>query len=202
MIPGGIRPTTWETLLCVWETFTGVRDGKNARSDRLIVYVLLALGIAFAVISTFHLETFRGLRGFSPSLPPTALDTDTPRLRSLADELKLASQQRARGALWVQAMRERGRDLFARLTPEPSIVPELSIPDISIDPPPEIVVKAVMKSDKSWAVVVDIAGAGSGLILRPGDSFMEGRGKIVRMDGDRLIVRWDGREWAAVPGLF
>jgi hypothetical protein len=64
------------------------------------------------------------------------------------------------------------------------------------------VVKAVMKSKDSWAIVVDIAGAGSGLILRPGDSFMEGRGKVVRMEGDRLIVRWDGREWTAVPGLF
>ena len=195
-----IRPTKYETLLCVWETFTGVRDGKGARYGRLAVWGFLALGIVFASASYSRLTELREPREPALSLPPAALDVDKARLRSLAGGLKLASRQRARSALRVQAIRERGRNLFA-VPPSPTpAVPELFEPEVS--PPPEIVVKAVMKLGNSWAVVVDIAGAGSGLILRPGDSFMEGKGKVVRMDGDHLIVRWDGREWTAVPGLF
>ena len=195
-----IRPTAWEMLLCVWEAFTGVRDGKAVWYGRIAVWGFLALGIVFASASCSRLSELREPREPALSLPPAALDADKARLRSLADRLKLASRQRARSALRVQTMRERERNLFA-VPPSPTpAVPELFEPEVS--PPPEIVVKAVMKLGNSWAVVVDIAGAGSGLILRPGDSFMEGRGQVVRMDGDQLIVRWDGREWTAVPGLF
>lgn len=195
-----IRPTKYETLLCVWETFTGVRDGKGARYGRLAVWGFLALGIVFASASYSRLTELREPREPALSLPPAALDVDKARLQSLSGELRLALQQRAHSALWVQTMRERGRNLFAPPpSPQPP-APELS--GLEVSPPPEIVVRAVMKSKDSWAIVVDIAGAGSGLILRPGDSFMEGRGKVVRMEGDRLIVRWDGREWTAVPGLF
>lgn len=195
-----IRPTTWEMLLCVWENFTGIQDRKAARFWRLASWALLALGTIFALASTFHLRDYLEAKVFTPSLPQAALGTDKARLQSLSGELRLALQQRAHSALWVQTMRERGRNLFAPPpSPQPP-APELS--GLEVSPPPEIVVKAVMKSKDSWAIVVDIAGAGSGLILRPGDSFMEGRGKVVRMEGDRLIVRWDGREWTAVPGLF
>ena len=200
MTLGGLRPTTWETLLCAWETFTGVRSGKTARAWRLVVWGLLALEIAFAAASYSQLTELREPGDLIPSPTPATLDTDKTRLLTLRDGLRMAMQQRANSGLWVQIMRERGRDLFAGLPSLQLAVPELS--GLEVSPPPEIVVKAVMKFEDSWSVVADIAGAGSGLVLHPGDSFMEGRGKVVRMEGNRLIVRWDGREWTAVPGLF
>ncbi|MCR4817626.1 MAG: hypothetical protein K5841_01565 [Fretibacterium sp.] len=204
MIPAGIRPTKWETLCYLWEIFTGVRDGKAVRFWRFICWVLLGTGITFAAASYSHLLKLQETKNFISSLPSLAWDTDKARLQSLSDGLHLALQQRARSTLLVQAMRERGRsNLFAVQTfSKPSAVPDLNDQDISISPPPEIVVRAVMKAGKSWTAIVDIAGADSGLILHPGDSFMDGRGKAVRMDGDKLIVLWDGREWTAVPGLF
>ncbi|MCR5347258.1 MAG: hypothetical protein K6E38_05715 [Fretibacterium sp.] len=196
-----IRPKTRELVLCLWENFTGVRSGKKAWRGRIACWIFLSVGISLAAAGYLHLMGLRETKRFAPSLPLAVLDAEKARLSALSDEMRLTVLQRGQSALRVQSMRERGKNPFsAPLFSQPPASPEPSVPEVT--PPPEIVVKAVLKAGKNWAAVIDIAGGGNGLVVRPGDSFMDGKGKVVRIDGSGLVVRWNGREWNAVPGLF
>ena len=74
-------------------------------------------------------------------------------------------------------------------------------PGALIEPPPEIVVRAIMMLGKQRTAVMDIAGLGSGLIVRQGDTFMGKKGRIVRIAADKVVVRWAGKNWDIAPGF-
>ncbi|MBR1672873.1 MAG: hypothetical protein IJ702_08095 [Fretibacterium sp.] len=200
MTGGDIRPTWGEALLCLWEDFTGINDGKNIRTWRAACCVLLALGTVFAVLSARQMKEPQASEPFASSLSSVVPDSERASLQALAEGLREITSLRGGSASWGQNMGAEGRMPFSALPPSSALVPDL--PGEEASPLPEIVVRAVMRVGGKWAAVVDIAGGGSGLVVRPGDAFMEGRGQIVRIGSGGLVVRWDGREWSVAPGLF
>ena len=54
---------------------------------------------------------------------------------------------------------------------------------------------------KDKTAVMDIAGVGSGLIVRQGDTFMGRKGRIVRIAADKVVVRWADKNWDVAPGF-
>ena len=67
--------------------------------------------------------------------------------------------------------------------------PVLPQVDVVVEPPPDIVVRAIMILGKERKAVMDIAGLGSGMIVRQGDTFMGKKGRIVKIAADKVVVQ-------------
>lgn len=57
---------------------------------------------------------------------------------------------------------------------------------------PMIWVKAVLIKGNDAAAVVDIEGYGEGIILKKGGAFAEGKGKVIGILHDKVVVTWSG----------
>ena len=59
---------------------------------------------------------------------------------------------------------------------------------------PMIWVKAVLLRGNDAAAVVDIDGFGEGIILKKGASFAGGKGRVVSIKNDKVVVTWSGQQ--------
>jgi hypothetical protein len=58
-----------------------------------------------------------------------------------------------------------------------------------------------MVMGKQSVAVMDIPGVGNGIIFKAGDTFMERKGRIVRITPDKVILSWGGKNWDVAPGF-
>jgi hypothetical protein len=58
-----------------------------------------------------------------------------------------------------------------------------------------------MLMGKQSVAVMDIPGVGDGMIFKAGDTFMEKRGRVVRITSDKVILSWGGRTWDVPLGF-
>ena len=70
-----------------------------------------------------------------------------------------------------------------------------------VEPPPEITLRAIMVIDKTKTALIDIAGVGTGLLVKQGDTFLNREGRIVRITNDKVVVRWKKKTWNVTPGF-
>ena len=49
--------------------------------------------------------------------------------------------------------------------------------------------------------VMDIPGVGSGMVVKVGDTFMQKKGRIVKIASDKVVLRWGGKNWDIAPGF-
>jgi Tfp pilus assembly protein PilP len=54
---------------------------------------------------------------------------------------------------------------------------------------------------KEQVAVMDIPGVGNGLLVKAGDTFMQRKGRIVRIAPDKVVVRWGNRNWDIAPSF-
>ncbi|MBQ7264144.1 MAG: hypothetical protein IJR14_10565 [Synergistaceae bacterium] len=201
--------STWrEAFAHVWGNFTGVSNEGSARTWRLLFFLLFLLGSAFAVYSYLKLKELREEKYFSPSVTPTSVEADKKRLDGMVSEVRDASTRRSNSYMSAQVMRDLNKYVFdpPSSTLDPVEYPEdrpllaqPPTPEPPVVPPPDITVKAIMVMGKTRVAVMDIAGVGSGMLVRPGDTFMNRKGRIVRIADDRVVVRWDGKTWNVAP---
>lgn len=58
---------------------------------------------------------------------------------------------------------------------------------------PMILVKAVLIRGNDAVAVVDVDGYGEGIILKKGGSFGEGKGRVVGISQDKVVITWSGQ---------
>jgi hypothetical protein len=59
---------------------------------------------------------------------------------------------------------------------------------------PMIWVKAVIIKGGAAAAVADVDGYGEGIILKKGGSFADGKGRVVSITHDKVVVTWSGQK--------
>ena len=70
-----------------------------------------------------------------------------------------------------------------------------------VKPPPKITLRAIMLMGKTRTALIDIAGVGTGLLVKQGDTFLNREGHIVRIMNDKVVVRWKKKTWNITPGF-
>ena len=145
---------------------------------------------------------------FTPSGAPAALETDRKRLEDMVAQVKATTEIRSNSSIMVQSMMDSERYTFV----DPTIFPPLVdarqgkqdsivvVPEV-IEMPPEIVLRAIMVMGKQQVAVMDIVGVGSGMVVRAGDTFMQKKGRIVRIAPDKVVMRWGGKNFDIRPNF-
>ena len=207
--------STWrDAFSYAWGNFTGVLNEGSARTLRLLFFLLFIAGSAFAVYNYLEmqkLKTEREERVMKPSVSTASVDADKNRLAKMVDAVRDASTRRISSSVTADNMRLMNKYVFdppgTRL-----IEPDVFSQDIVVvppppqiervyEPPPDITVKAIMLMGKTRVAVMDITGVGRGMLVRPGDSFLNRQGRIVRITDDKVVVRWKGKNWNVAPGF-
>lgn len=187
-----------------WGKLTGVDNTGSAVSVRLLFFLIFLLGSGWAGYRYYEMQQLREGKDFSPSVTPQTVASDKQRLDGLIEQVRAASALRSNSFVWAQSMRELGKNIFDEPTkwveaPEGGTgAPRV---EVVVEPPPNLVVRAIMILGKDKTAVMDIAGVGSGMIVRQGDTFMGKKGRIVRIAADKVVVRWAGKNWDIAPGF-
>lgn len=192
-----------------WGVLAGVIDEGSSKTYRALFFLLFIAGIAWAVFNYIKMQEMGTSKFYAPSASRTTLQQDRERLKKMIEQVSSVSSKRSSSSVWAQSMRDMNKYTFddptkARPdgdTPFLPDVPQEPVIEVVVEPPPSITVKAIMVMGKTRAAVMDIAGVGKGLIVRAGDTFGNRKGRIVRIDSDKVVVRWDGKNWNIAPGF-
>jgi hypothetical protein len=169
---------------------------------RWLFLLLFIGGVGYAVFSYQKSLVLLEEKSFFPSKPPTEAAADKKRLTNIVNEVRKTSAARANSAVAVRSMREMEKYVFAEPLPRVSTANIAVAENIDKDYPPEgIVLRAVMIMGKQSVALMDIPGVGNGKIFKVGDTFMEKKGRIVRIAPDKVILSWGGKNWDIVPGF-
>ena len=205
--------STWrEAIAYAWGTFTGVMSEGSARALRLLLFLIFIGGTAWAVYSYLELQQLRQEKTFTASVTPTTVNEDRKRLEAMIAEVRDASARRSGSVMTAQTMKDMGKYLFddpslrmAAVPPEITPLPggAAVAPQVEgvVEPPPEITLRAIMAMGKTKTALIDIAGVGTGLLVKQGDTFLNREGRIVRIMDDKVVVRWKKKTWNVTPGF-
>ena len=67
--------------------------------------------------------------------------------------------------------------------------------------PPIMFVRAIMTTGSEAIAIMDINGVGNGIIVKAGYSFLEKKGRIVKITPEKVTVRWAGKNVDITPGF-
>ena len=203
------RRSLREAIGAAWGNLTGINNEGNARTIRFAFFAIFLLGTVWAVYSYLQGQELRELETLSATPIPNQAEVDRARLEALEEQVQATTQTRVISPFTVDMM----RDNFARYPfSEPRLEPVVAVtplpdhllviePPVVIDFPPAITLRGIMIMGQQHVAVLDIQGAGTGMIVRAGDTFMQRRGRIVRVAPDRVVVNWGGRNWDIAPSF-
>jgi len=200
--------TGWGSAIgTAWGNLTGVNN--EGRVVRLLFFLIFLLGTAWAVYSYMESTTLMELEPMSAAVIASPADTDSTRLNAMIQQVETTSQRRMTSAETVRPL-----EIMARLPfddpPVPIGItvigedpPSFFIPEpvVVIEYPPHITLRGIMVMGNQQVAVIDVAGVGTGMIVRVGDTFMQRRGRVVRISHDRIVVNYAGRNWDIAPSF-
>ena len=149
------------------------------------------------------------LEEYSAVHRPSPAKADEQRLRAMIGEVESTSQLRTGSPEAVDIVeRTMAKYPFRESVMPPDIavfdptIPTIELPPIIIDYPPEgITLRAIMIIGKQHVAVMDIPGVGSGMVVKAGDTFMQKKGRVVRIAPEKVVVNWGGRNWDIAPSF-
>ena len=188
-----------------WGNLTGVNNEGNVRVIRLMFFLVFILGTAWAVWSYMQGTALLELEEIFVVPAPNPAQADRQRLDAMIQEVEGTSRLRAGSLRSVEVMEENlARYPFSepRLQVDiPSDEVTVELPVVFIDYPPEITLRGIMIMGQQNVAVIDISGVGTGMIVRAGDTFMQRKGRVVRVASDKVVVNWGGRNWDIAPSF-
>ena len=191
-----------EACGAAWGRLTGVDNEGSAAGVRLLFFLLFLLGTLGAGYRYYEMQLLGQEKTFVPSVTPQSVDADKKRLDAMMEQVRAASALRSNSVVWAQSMWDLGKHIFDDPTKWVEIPGgEVAQVEIAVEPPPDIVVRAIMILGKERKAIMDIAGLGAGMVVREGDTFMGKKGRIVRILADKVVVHWADRNWDIAPGF-
>jgi len=205
--------TSWRGAVgTAWENLTGFSSEGNIRVIRAVFFLIFLLGTAWAVwsylqgIELMELEQARAVSQTNPA------QADKTRLDTMISQVKVTSELRAVSPRTVEIMQESlAKYPFREPLFEVALPPAEDIPSVTaveppsvvyIDYPPEgITLRGIMIVGKQHVAVMDIPGVGTGMVVKAGDTFMQRRGRVVRVAPDKVVVNWGGQNWDIAPSF-
>ncbi|MDR1979463.1 MAG: hypothetical protein LBQ42_12080 [Synergistaceae bacterium] len=199
-----------EAVSVAWNNLAGINnEGGSLRLVRGLFFLIFALGTGWAVWNFINAQVLLEPPIFNEfeSTPPNDAQADKQRLDGMLREVDLTSKIRAgsstmAGSMASLSMYPFGDPLLAE-RPEPTVEEPAAVfvPEVVIEYPPEIILKAIMIMGKQQVAVMDISGVGNGMVVKVGDTFMQKKGRIVRIAPDKVVVRWGGKNWDIAPSF-
>jgi hypothetical protein len=193
-----------------WGNLTGVNNEGNVRLIRLVFFVIFLLGTAWAGWSYLQGMELVELEEYAPTPRPSQAAADRQRLDTMIAQVEAASNLRRGSPESVRVVEENfARYPFAEPLPEGVVVLvpgepfELPLPPPPPPPPPPYIeLRGIMVMGNQHVAVMNIPELQLfGMIVRVGDTFMQRRGRIVRIAPDRVVVNWDGRNYNIAPSF-
>ena len=188
-----------------WGNLTGVNNEGNIRIIRLLFFAVFLLGTAWAAWSYMQGLVLLELEESYARPGPSPAQADKQRLDAMIEEVEGTSRMRAGSLRSVEIMEESlarypfREPRFHAEIPDDIITVEL--PVVYVEYPPEIVLRGIMIMGQQHVAVMDISGVGTGMIVRAGDTFMQRKGRVVRIASDKVVVNWGGRNWDIAPSF-
>jgi hypothetical protein len=166
---------------------------EGERFPRLVKWILALVLVSGTVWSALVFsQMFSTMRG-SDTPPPAANAATGDEIRRLDETAK-----GFRNAVTARTGSTQLAVLASTVGRKPFMPPGAGdyLPETALEGAgtPMIWVKAVMIKGQDAAAVVDIEGFGDGVILKKGASFGDGRGKVVSITNDRVVVTWSGQK--------
>jgi len=190
-----------------WRNLTGVNNEGSVRIIRFIFFAVFLLGTAWAVWNYMEGLTLVQLEEFSPTQRPSPARADDQRLKAMISQVEVTSQLRMGSPEAVDILeRTLAKYPFRESVTPPEIVVfdptiQVDLPPVIIDYPPGITLRAIMIMGKQHIAVMDIPGVGSGMIVKAGDTFMQKKGRVVRIAPEKVVVNWGGKNWDIAPSF-
>ena len=193
-----------------WGNLTGVNNEGNVRAIRLLFFLVFLLGTGWAVWSYLQAIELLELEEVYPTPGASQAQADKKRLDAMIAEVEETHKLRLSSPEAVKIMQENlakypfSEPRFETDIPVQEDGLERELPPIAvvIDYPPEgITLRGIMMIGNQNVAVMDIPGVGSGMIVRAGDTFMQKKGRVVRVALDKVVVNWGGKNWDIAPSF-
>jgi hypothetical protein len=189
-----------------WGNLTGINN--EGRAVRLLFFLIFLSGTAWAVWSYWQgMELVElGMAHAIPAGDPA--QADHTRLTAMIQQVETTSHMRMGSMERVRIIeehfalypfREPTQEVFVVSLPD-EVIP-IEVPIVLPDPPPNMTLRGIMIMGNQQVAVMDISGVGDSMIIRAGDTFMQRRGRVVRIAPDRVVVNWEGRNWDIAPSF-
>lgn len=191
--------------LGVWDILTGRTEGSAGGQMRFVFALIM---LASIVVSSYGLyrhfissdDDVHTIVGFSNS---NVIDADKRRLDTLTNNIINVVAARSRGKSMVESMSFTARYSFGAPAKQgPSELVLLPAPPLpaqdNVEMSPYILVRGILNfenAEKEVVAILDIEGEPNGKIYRVGSIYANGKGKILKIEKDKVIVRYRGRNF-------
>ena len=201
------RMSWGEAFGTAWGNLTGDNNEGSVRTIRALFILIFLLGTAWAVYNYMQAQTLLAEKNYVAEAAPDRAKEDKARLDKMVNEIKSISDIRTSSpaiadTMMIVAKYPFGDPLFYREEPFPSGPTELvKVPDVVVEYPPVITVKAIMVMGNNQVAVMDIPDVGSGMVVKAGDTFSQKKGRVVRITPEKVVVRWCNKNWDIAPSF-
>lgn len=202
-----------EAFGTAWGNLTGVNnESASVRGIRLFFFLVFLGGTGWAAYNYFKYFTARQELEYkihTPSSTASSLAADEKRLKAMVDQVSVSTEKRNNSSVIALTVADMGIYPFADPTIFPPTLQDIKVEGTleiipvpePVEMPPDIVLRAIMVMGKQQVAVMDIVGVGSGMIVKAGDTFMQKKGRVVRITPDKVVMRWAGKNFDIRPNF-
>jgi len=182
-----------------------VHSDKVPRLFRVLVVILLLAGIAWsAYLLKQMLELVR-----ETSVPEITLseqvDQEIERLSGVVESFESAVMARAGSAQLSVLAANISRKPFVPSPPPTKAFDEEAAAAAAmkepVEPPPFVMVRAVLVKGKDAVAVLDVEGIGQGIVVKKGGTFAGGKGRVTGITAEKVVFTWAGQSVETAVGM-
>jgi hypothetical protein len=182
-----------------------VHSDKVPRLFRVLVVILLLAGIAWsAYLLKQMLELVR-----ETSVPEITLseqvDQEIERLSGVVESFESAVMARAGSAQLSVLAANISRRPFVPSPPPTKAFDEEAAAAAAmkepVEPPPFVMVRAVLVKGKDAVAVLDVEGIGQGIVVKKGGTFAGGKGRVTGITAEKVVFTWAGQSVETAVGM-
>jgi len=182
-----------------------VHSDKGPRLFRVLVVILLLAGIAWsAYLLKQMLELVR-----ETSVPEITLskqvDQEIERLSGVVESFESAVMARAGSAQLSVLAANISRRPFVPSPPPTKAFDEEAAAAAAmkepVEPPPFVMVRAVLVKGKDAVAVLDVEGIGQGIVVKKGGTFAGGKGRVTGITAEKVVFTWAGQSVETAVGM-
>lgn len=182
-----------------------VHSDKVPRLFRVLIVILLLAGIAWsAYLLKQMLELVR-----ETSVPEITLsrqvDQEIERLSGVVESFESAVMARAGSAQLSVLAANISRRPFVPSPPPTKAFDEAAAAAAAmkepVEPPPFVMVRAVLVKGKDAVAVLDVEGIGRGIVVKKGGTFAGGKGRVTGITAEKVVFTWAGQSVETAVGM-
>ena len=202
------RMSWGEAFGTAWGNLTGVNNGGSVRTIRALFILIFLLGTAWVGYSYVQAQNLLELKDYTPPARVDRAKDDKARLDKMVNEIKAISVIRSSSPSIANTMVSVAKYPFGDpmyqeqpLDRNKEITVTLPPPQVVVEYPPVITVRAIMVMGNSRVAVMDIPDVGTGLLVKAGDTFSQKKGRVVRITPEKVVIRWGDKNWDIAPSF-